>query len=248
VYNHLNIIRTKKKELSLNILVRNLPKAVTERELALMFMKFGKVKSFNIVTDKKTGVSKGFGFVDMPEESEAHAAMKALDGKLTRGMKIRVKTSTKSGQTLKELRLEGDWKEHSHAREIKGKYKERSSTGRPDGRFTEKPTQKSSGRRNERSYERPASRTTERTPERSTGRPTRRFTGKATERPSERPVGRPNERSAGRPAERLTERSTGRPAGKRTGRPSEKSTQRSMDRHERSDKRSSKRPAGRPKR
>ena len=96
-----------------------------------MFLKFGKVKSFNIVTDQKTGVSKGFGFVDMPEQSEAEAAIKALDGKFTRGQRIRVKNSTKSSQTLKEYKPEGDWEEHSQTREIKGVHKERSSTGRP---------------------------------------------------------------------------------------------------------------------
>src|SRR3990172_3915019 len=120
VYNHITDNQEENnKELSLNILVRNLPKSVTERELLEMFLKFGKINAVNIVTDQKTGVSKGFGFVDMPEQSEAEAAIKALDGKLTRGQRIRVKNSIKSSQTLKESKPEGDWKEHSQTRKIK---------------------------------------------------------------------------------------------------------------------------------
>ncbi|MFZ2198405.1 MAG: hypothetical protein WAV13_11770, partial [Thermodesulfovibrionales bacterium] len=126
----------------MNILVRNLSKAVTERELVLMFMKFGTVKSFNIITDKKTGASKGFGFVDMPEQSEAVAAIKALDGKFARGQKLRVKKSTKSSQPLKEFKPEGVWEEHSQPREIKGVHKERSGTGRPAERSTGRPTRR----------------------------------------------------------------------------------------------------------
>lgn len=78
----------------LNILVRNLSKGATEKELLQLFLPFGRIKSLNIVTDKATGRSKGFGFVDMPEDSEAAAAIKALNGKLFRGEKLRVKTTS----------------------------------------------------------------------------------------------------------------------------------------------------------
>jgi RNA recognition motif-containing protein len=82
------------KELKLKILVRNLFREVTEKELLQLFLPFGKIKSLNIVTDKLTGKSKGFGFVDMPEASEAAAAIKTLNGKIIHGEKIRVKTAT----------------------------------------------------------------------------------------------------------------------------------------------------------
>ena len=81
------------KELKLKILVRNLFREVTEKELLQLFLPYGKIKSLNIVTDKLTGKSKGFGFVDMPEASEAAAAIKTLNGKIIRGEKLRVKTA-----------------------------------------------------------------------------------------------------------------------------------------------------------
>jgi RNA recognition motif-containing protein len=80
----------------MNILVRNLSKSVTEKELMQLFLRFGRIKSLNIVIDKLTGRSKGFGFVDMPEESEGAAAIKALNGKLIHGQKVRVKTTQQS--------------------------------------------------------------------------------------------------------------------------------------------------------
>jgi RNA recognition motif-containing protein len=84
----------------LNILVRNLPKGVTENDLMQLFQKFGTIASLNIVTDKATGKSKGFGFVEMPENSEAATAIKALDGRLVRSLKIRVKAATQSKTPL----------------------------------------------------------------------------------------------------------------------------------------------------
>jgi RNA recognition motif-containing protein len=215
------------KELSLNILVRNLSRAVTERELALMFMRFGKVKSFNIVTDQKTGVSKGFGFVDMPEESEARAAIKALDGKVIRGQRIRVKTSTKPSQTLKDYKPEGDWKEHSQPGEIKGVHKKHSSTAGPTGRFTGKPADKSAGKLTER----PA------------GRSNRRFTGKPAEKSSDRSDEKSYSKPAGGPADRPTDRPSGRPTRRFTEKPTERPTSRSAGK---STKRTTGRPAGRP--
>lgn len=79
----------------MNILVRNLSRAVNEKELSQLFQPFGRIKSFNIVMDASTGKSKGFGFVDMPEDSESVAAIKALDGKLVQGLRIRVKKAVK---------------------------------------------------------------------------------------------------------------------------------------------------------
>ena len=77
----------------MNILVRNLPKDVNEGELKALFIPFGKIQSLNLVMDSATGQSKGFGFVDMPNPNEGTAAIKALNSKVFRGQKIRVKTS-----------------------------------------------------------------------------------------------------------------------------------------------------------
>jgi RNA recognition motif-containing protein len=79
----------------LNILVRNLSRVVNEKELYELFQPFGRITSLNIVMDTSTGKSKGFGFVDMPEDFEAAAAIKALDGKLLQGLRMRVKKAVK---------------------------------------------------------------------------------------------------------------------------------------------------------
>jgi RNA recognition motif-containing protein len=86
--------------------VRNLSRVVAENELLQMFLPFGSVRSLNIVTDKSSGKSKGFGFVDMPEESEAGAAIKALNGKLVRGEKIRVKTANQNSGSSQNAPVE----------------------------------------------------------------------------------------------------------------------------------------------
>ena len=75
----------------MKLLIRNLARTTTEAELRALFEAHGKVQSCNLVTDKKTGGSKGFGFVEMSGPGESRAAMKALNGKNVGGNKIRVK-------------------------------------------------------------------------------------------------------------------------------------------------------------
>jgi RNA recognition motif-containing protein len=75
----------------MKLLIRNLPRTTTEEELLAMFNAYGKVQSCTLVMDKDTGDSKGFGFVEMPKQGEAKAAMKSLNFKDIGGNKIRVK-------------------------------------------------------------------------------------------------------------------------------------------------------------
>ncbi|HEX5637312.1 MAG TPA: RNA-binding protein [Gammaproteobacteria bacterium] len=75
----------------MKIIVRNLPRNLTEEELRAMFMAFGRVQSCDLVMDQATGQSKGFGFAQMPLVHEAKAAIKGLNGKDMSGVKIRVK-------------------------------------------------------------------------------------------------------------------------------------------------------------
>jgi len=56
-----------------------------------LFKQYGAVQSCNLVMDKATGGSKGFGFVEMPKSGEAKIAVKNLNGKDIAGSKIRVK-------------------------------------------------------------------------------------------------------------------------------------------------------------
>lgn len=83
----------------MKLLIRNLNRDTSEAELQSMFAAFGTVQSCNLVIDKDTGLSKGFGFVEMPKQGEAKAAMKNLNGKDIAGNKIRVKKAdTKPGE------------------------------------------------------------------------------------------------------------------------------------------------------
>lgn len=75
----------------MKLLVRNLARTTTEAELLELFVAHGKVQSCTLVQDKKTGNSKGFGFVEMPSPGDAKAAMKHLNGKDVAGNRIRVK-------------------------------------------------------------------------------------------------------------------------------------------------------------
>ena len=67
--------------MSVKLYVGNLSYEVTESELNDLFTPFGTVESARIITDKFTGNSKGFGFVEMANREEANAAMNDLNGK-----------------------------------------------------------------------------------------------------------------------------------------------------------------------
>ena len=75
----------------MKLLIRNLARTTTEKELLSLFEPFGTVQSCTLVMDKETGASKGFGFVEMPKQGDAKAAMKSVNGKEIAGNKIRVK-------------------------------------------------------------------------------------------------------------------------------------------------------------
>jgi len=62
----------------MNLYLGNLSRDVTEDELRELFQPFGKIDSLSVIKDKFSGVSKGFGFIEMPVKEEAEAAIKAL--------------------------------------------------------------------------------------------------------------------------------------------------------------------------
>ena len=64
----------------MNIYVGNLNFATTEQELSDLFEEHGSVNSARIITDRVTGRSRGFGFVEMADDAEADAAIAALNG------------------------------------------------------------------------------------------------------------------------------------------------------------------------
>ena len=65
---------------AMNIYVGNLAYRTTEDDLRQQFERFGEVSRVDIISDRETGRSKGFGFVEMPSSDEASAAIQALDG------------------------------------------------------------------------------------------------------------------------------------------------------------------------
>lgn len=74
----------------MNIYVGNLAYSVTEEDLKKAFEAFGQVASANVIRDQYSKQSKGFGFVEMPESSEAQAAISGLNGKELSGRAINV--------------------------------------------------------------------------------------------------------------------------------------------------------------
>jgi RNA recognition motif-containing protein len=78
------------KDDSVNIYVGNLSFQVTEEDLRIEFEKFGKVSKASVIKDKFSGKSKGFGFIEMPNGSEAELAIKKLDGASVRGRNLKV--------------------------------------------------------------------------------------------------------------------------------------------------------------
>ncbi len=72
----------------MNIYVGNLSREVTEKNLRHAFEGFGQVKDAKVITDKETGISRGFGFVEMPNSAEADAAISGLNAKLLNGQRI----------------------------------------------------------------------------------------------------------------------------------------------------------------
>ncbi len=81
----------------MNIYVGNLAYSITDAELRDAFGEFGEVAEVNLVTDRTTGQSKGFGFVEMPNNSEADAAIKALNSTQLNGRAIKVNQAKPKG-------------------------------------------------------------------------------------------------------------------------------------------------------
>ena len=72
----------------MNIYVGNLSKDVTDDDLQGLFSEYGQIKSVKVIRDLFSGESKGFGFVEMPGQSEAQKAMEELNTKEVKGKKL----------------------------------------------------------------------------------------------------------------------------------------------------------------
>jgi RNA recognition motif-containing protein len=74
----------------MNIYVGNLPFRTTGDELERLFSEYGQVDSSSVITDRDTGRSRGFGFVEMGDDAEARRAIEELDGHDLDGRRLRV--------------------------------------------------------------------------------------------------------------------------------------------------------------
>jgi cold-inducible RNA-binding protein len=74
----------------LNIYVGNLSYDTTDRDLEEAFAKHGTVSSARVVIDRDTGRARGFGFVEMPNQTEGQAAIAALNGTQLQGRTLNV--------------------------------------------------------------------------------------------------------------------------------------------------------------
>jgi len=81
----------------MNIYVGNLAYGVTEEDLKREFGAYGEVTSANLIRDQYSDRSKGFGFVEMPEASQAQAAISALNGKEIQGRSLNVSEAKPKG-------------------------------------------------------------------------------------------------------------------------------------------------------
>ncbi|WP_105901282.1 RNA recognition motif domain-containing protein [Vibrio gangliei] len=78
----------------MKLLVRNLSRETTESEMRQLFEEFGEVGECTLVLDDETGLSKGFGFIYMPDLDQAKTARFALNGKEIDNSKIKVKVAS----------------------------------------------------------------------------------------------------------------------------------------------------------
>ena len=74
----------------MNIYIGNLPYSISEDELRNLFAAHGEVTSANIIMDRDSGRSKGFGFIEMPDNAQGEAAINAINQTDVQGRSVRV--------------------------------------------------------------------------------------------------------------------------------------------------------------
>ena len=86
----------------MNIYLGNLSERTTEEGLTPLFAAFGTIENLKLIKDRFSGRSKGFGFIEMPSNSEADQAIKALNGQLLDGNVIKVRPADSGGKKRKK--------------------------------------------------------------------------------------------------------------------------------------------------
>ena len=86
----------------MNIYIGNLSYNTTEDTLKALFAEFGEIESVKVIKDRFSGRPKGFGFIEMPSNSEADQAIKALNGNRIDGNHIKVRPADPGGKRRKK--------------------------------------------------------------------------------------------------------------------------------------------------
>jgi RNA recognition motif-containing protein len=86
----------------MNIYIGNLSYNTTEDTLKALFAEFGEVETIKLIKDRFSGRLKGFGFIEMPSNSEADQAIKALNGNRIDGNHIKVRPADPGGKKRKK--------------------------------------------------------------------------------------------------------------------------------------------------
>jgi cold-inducible RNA-binding protein len=82
----------------MNLFVARLSSSITDDDLNQIFSPYGEIKSAKVIFDRETGNSKGYGFVEMPDDEEAKAAIEALNESEVDGKQIVVKESAPAAE------------------------------------------------------------------------------------------------------------------------------------------------------
>jgi RNA recognition motif-containing protein len=83
--------KKRKRRIKMNIYVGNLSFETTDETIREAFESFGQVTSARVIKDKENGQSRGFGFVEMPGQSQAQTAIRSLNGRELQGKQMSVK-------------------------------------------------------------------------------------------------------------------------------------------------------------
>ncbi len=75
----------------MKLYIGNLDEKIQSHHLKEAFSEFGKVKSANVVMDKNTGVSRGFGFIEMPNDEEAKEVINKVNGGVWEGKTLNIR-------------------------------------------------------------------------------------------------------------------------------------------------------------
>ena len=93
----------------MNIYIGNLSVQTTEVALESLFAEFGEIKSVKVIKDRATGTPRGFGFIEMPNNSEADQAIKALNGNRLDGNTIKVNPAESGTKRRKKRNFRQRW-------------------------------------------------------------------------------------------------------------------------------------------